>query len=87
MSTVWLQIFMKQYFRDFHEFHNDHENFCHEIFLKQLIVQDLTLQNHEKSMNHENMQRSRKYKTTKIWSYTVTLLPDMIPYKTNDHRY
>ena len=31
MHTIWLQIFVKQYF---HEFHNDHENFCHELFLK-----------------------------------------------------
>ena len=34
MHTIWLQIFVKQYFRDFCEFHNDHENFCHELFLK-----------------------------------------------------
>ena len=59
---------MKQYFRDFSEFHNNHENFCHEISWKQLIhvVKDLTLQNHEISMNHENMQdheniRPRKF--------------------------
>ena len=32
-NTVWLQISMVEYFRDFREFRYDHENFCYEIFL------------------------------------------------------
>ena len=40
---------------------------------QQLIVQHLTLQNHEKPINHKNQARSRKFKTTEIWSHTVIL--------------
>ena len=32
-NTVWLQISVVEYFRDFREFSYDHENFCYEIFL------------------------------------------------------
>ena len=32
-NTVWLQISLVKYFRDFREFRYDYENFCYEIFL------------------------------------------------------
>ena len=67
MHTIWLQIFVKQYF---HEFHNDNENFCHELFLKQLMVQDFTAQNHKNLRNHENMHNRENIRPQKfgaIW--------------------
>ena len=60
-STVWLQISMVEYFLDFREFHYDHENFCHEIFLTAAHSTGLDTLNHEKPMNHENQARSRKF--------------------------
>ena len=50
--TVWLQIFMKQYFR---EFHNNHENFCHEMFLKTAYSTVLD------SSESQKINESRKY--------------------------
>ena len=45
--------------------------FATKLSWQQLIVQDSTLKNHEKWMNHENQARSRKFKTTEIRSHTV----------------
>ena len=69
--TVWLQIFVKQYFHDFHEFHNNHENLCREIFLKTAYSTGLDSSKSQKINESRKHARSRKYKTTKIWSYMV----------------
>ena len=45
--------------------------FATKFSWQQLIVQDLTLKNHGKRVHHENQARSRKFKTTEIWSHTV----------------
>ena len=62
---------MVKYFCDFREFHYDHENFCHEIFLTAAYSTGLDTSKSQKSMKHENQARTQKFKTTEIWSYTV----------------
>ena len=45
-----------------------------KMFLQQLTVEDLKLQNHKITMNHENQGRLRKLKITEICSYIHTWL-------------
>ena len=57
---------MKQYFRDFREFHNDHENFCHEISLKTAYSTGLDSSKSRKSLNHKNMQDHENIRPSKF---------------------
>ena len=68
-NTIWLQIFMKQHFC---EFQSNHEHFCHE-FQETVYNTGLDSSKSREINESRNHARSRKYKTTKIWSYTVVL--------------
>ena len=56
---------MVKYFRDFSEFQDDHENFCHDIMVAQSTELDAL-----KSQTIK-LIKSPNFKATKIWSYTA----------------
>ena len=60
---------MVKYFCNFHEFHNDHENFCHEIFLTAAYSTGVYT-----SKSRKTSESRKSGKTTEIWSYTVIQL-------------
>ena len=69
--TVWLQISMIEYFRDFCEFGYDHENFCYETFLTAASSTALDTSKSRKTSESRKSGKIRKFKTTEIWSHTV----------------
>ena len=56
-TTVWLQISVVEYFRDFREFCYDHENFCYEIFLTAAFSTALDTSKSQKiRQDHESLR-------------------------------
>ena len=80
--TVWLQISVVEYFRDFCEFGYDHENFCYKIFLTAASSTALDTSKSRKTSESQKSGKIQKLKTTEIWSHTVT-----ITCTTSDGRY
>ena len=64
IHTIQLQFFVVKYFHDFCEFHNDHENFCHENFLTAAYSTGL-----DTSKSRKSNESQKSDKITKIFDH------------------
>ena len=69
-DTVWLQISVVEYFRDFREFHYDHKNFCYEIFLT--AASSTTLDTSKSRKTSESRKSGKIMKVLRSWKFGAT---------------